>query len=174
MKKVQFFAGLCLITLFTACTTQVETDLPKPETTQIETNEDMEVTLRSTQAECDDLETNLNFPYVPSEIEAYFTCRLNQGVNEDSVETKCTFSEQVVDTACVDPADLKADWEPFVDNQKRYVRFNSDDCLGCSSGSLVWGCRVPIFTVTYLNDTECPGAPDEWQFRVVADVYCCL
>jgi len=132
MKNVQFFAALMMITLLAACTTQVEKNLPDPETTQIETNDDNEVTLRSTQAECDDLEANLNFPLVPSEIEAYFTCRLNQGVNEDCVETKCTFSEQVVDTACIVPGDFVADWEPFVDRQHLYVINNADTCLQCT------------------------------------------
>jgi len=174
MNNIQFFAALLMITLLAASTTQIETNLPETEMNQIETNDDSEVTLRSTQAECDDLETNLNFPYVPSEIEVYFTCRLNQGVNEDSVETKCTFSEQVVDTICVEPADLEADWEPFVSRQHRYVINNADTCVQCIGIDPVWGCRSAIFTATYLNDTECPGAPDEWQFRVVADVYCCL
>ena len=106
MKNVQFFAALLMIALLAACTTQVETNLPETEMNQIETNDDSEVTLRSTQAECDSIQGILTPPYNTSNIAAYFECRLNQGVNEDTVEMKCTFSEQVVDTACVDPGDL--------------------------------------------------------------------
>lgn len=166
---------LILAVLFTlsACTSHVETNLPEPETTTITTDQADEVTLRSTTAECEAIENQIMGTPTPMQAEDLLECRLNEGTDETEVANRCTFSEQWIDTVCLDPLDIVFNYSTIVSNTHDRVEQQTSDCTGCNDQSIVWGCRAALFTVTYLNDTECPNAPDDWEFEIVADVYCC-
>lgn len=167
---------LILAVLFTlaACTSQVETNLPEPETMNVTTDDENEVTLRSTQAECDSLKDSLTLPFVAEEIEQLLECRLNQGVDESEVQNKCEFSEQYSFVECIYTNDIVENYTQVVSRLKNEVVENTDDCPPpCTSASAATGCRTIIFTVTDSNDEQCPGEPDEYEVSITADVYCC-
>lgn len=168
---------LILAVLFTlaACTSQVETNLPEPETLNVTTDDKSEVTLRSTQAECDSLEGTIPNPgFTAEQIEQLLECRLNQGVDETEVPNKCEFSEQYSFVECIYTNDILNNYSQVVSRLKNEVAENTNDCPPpCTSPSAVTGCRTIIFTVTDSNDEQCPGEPDEYEVWITADVYCC-
>lgn len=168
---------LILAVLFTlaACTSQVETNLPEPETLNVTTDDEREVVLRSTEQECNDYqEDSLSMPATAEEYEHLLECRLNQGVNETEVLNSCDFSEQYSFVECIYTNDILNNYSQVVSRLKNEVVENTDDCTpSCASASATTGCRTIIFTITDSNDEQCPGAPDEYEVWITADVYCC-
>ena len=159
----------------TTCTTQVAPDLPEPETTIFTTNDDNdEVTLRSTISECDSIENSLTNPPDGPDFADLLECRLNQGYDEAYIQNECTFSESYTYESCVDHQDLIQDYSTIVLRNQQEVADSTSDCTTpCTNPHTALGCRKVIWSVVYLNDTDCPNAPDEYEVRITADVYCC-
>ena len=165
ISVINYFIPVLFVILLGACT---------QEKMDIETVSNEEVTLRSTQAECDTLQSNIpavsasNFCNKMAEL---LECRLNEGIDEADVMANCTATETYVTSTCLNTGDIFFNYNTVVDDLQQDVADNTNDCPGnCGFPDFITGCRTIIFTVSSPGNVSCG---DDCLYSIKAQVYCC-
>ena len=162
---INYFIPVLFLMLLGACT---------QENMDIETVEDAEVTLRSTQAECDLLQSNL--PSVSAsnycnKMAELLECRLNEGIDEADVMANCPTLVTYSFDECISYGEIIFNYNTVVNDFQQEVADNTPDCTGgCGFPDPTTGCRTIIFTVGSSGSGSCVN---DCEYNIRAQVYCC-